>query len=103
MFYGCAATILVLSLLPQASQPNMGSDKANHILAFGVLGLIGAGCWPGRLRVLAVSLMLYGLGIEIAQTFTPDRTADIEDVVANAAGVLLAYAITEVARRLRRA
>jgi len=103
MFYGCATAVLVLSLLPQASQPVLGSDKVNHIVAFGVLWVLGSRCWPRRPLLLAVFLTLFGVGIEIAQSFTPDRTADVEDVLADVAGLLLAYLTTSLGRRLSRA
>ena len=68
------------------------SDKIAHLLYFGLLWLLArrAGwraAWP-----LAVGLLGYGVFIEVAQALTPtDRSASLSDVVADAAGVALAW------------
>lgn len=67
------------------------SDKANHILAFYVLALLVDFSFPkdklGLAKVLA--LLTYGLSIEITQSFLPNRTASLLDLVADGVGIAL--------------
>ncbi len=67
------------------------SDKANHVLAFYVLALLVDFSFPkdnlGLAKVLA--LLTYGLLIEIVQSFLPNRTASLLDLVADGVGIVL--------------
>jgi VanZ family protein len=67
------------------------SDKANHILAFYVLALLVDFSFPKeKLGFAKVSALLtYGLLIEITQSFLPNRTASLLDLVANGVGIAL--------------
>ena len=75
-------------------------DKVWHLIAFGGLaGLVSrAFAYWGREALLAardaavVAVLLGGL-IEILQSFTPFRSADWADFLADALGVALAYAV----------
>ncbi len=97
--------VLVLSLLPQnVPMPSTGWDKSNHLLAFATLGGLGCWSWPGRLRFVLPALLAYGGLIEVLQSFTPDRSAEFEDLLADALGLLIGAAIAAfLASRLRRA
>jgi hypothetical protein len=62
--------VTVLALLPveMLSSPVFKWwDKAQHSLAFAVLGLLGFVAFPARLRQVAAGLVLYGVAIELAQ------------------------------------
>ncbi len=51
LFSICAVAVLVLSLLPPSvPQPTTGWDKSNHLLAFGVLALLGVRAWTAAWR-----------------------------------------------------
>jgi VanZ family protein len=65
------------------------SDKANHILAFYVLALLVDFSFPKeKLGFAKVSALLtYGLLIEITQSFLPNRTASLLDLVADGVGL----------------
>ena len=42
LFFACLAAVTVVSLLPAASLPDPGiSDKLSHVVAYGVLSLLG--------------------------------------------------------------
>lgn len=100
-FFLAMLTILVLALWPSpASLPvQTGWDKADHVLAFAVLGTIGLWAWPRvRARVIA-GLLAYGGLIEVLQSLTPSREADWHDFVADAIGVGLAFVIVRLLRR----
>ena len=87
--------VLVLSLLPQnVPMPTTGWDKSNHLLAFATLGGLGCWSWPGRLRFVLPALLAYGGLIEVLQSFTPDRSAEFEDLLADAIGLLVGAAVT---------
>jgi len=99
------AALLVISLLPPSVDlPSTGWDKANHALAFAVLGVLGRQSWPGRMPIVMPGLLAYGVLIEVLQSFVPGRDAEFADVVADAVGLALAAAAAMlVARRRARA
>ena len=82
--------LLVLSLAPSSlALPTTGWDKANHALGFAVLGLLGQWAWPGRTAVVLTALLAYGGLIELLQSFTPDRSAEAIDLLADWVGLLV--------------
>ncbi|MGO4278146.1 MULTISPECIES: VanZ family protein [Cupriavidus] len=90
LFSICAVAVLVLSLLPlSVPQPTTGWDKSNHLLAFGVLALLGVRAWAGRMAAVLAGLMAYGVLIEWLQGMTATRSSDWHDLIADAAGLAL--------------
>jgi len=91
-------TLTVLFLIPE-EYPTGGIldwwDKAQHVLAFGALMILGYFAYQRYLRTIAVGLVSYGLLIEIAQSSTGWRQGDMLDFVANGVGVLLASLIIQ--------
>lgn len=82
--------ITTLSLMPVKDIPiTTFWDKLDHWLAFFTLSCLANHSFPRRSfwRVIAVALVAYGIGIEIAQSMTPDRAADVLDVVADSIGI----------------
>lgn len=102
-----AVAVVALALLPLSLHgPSLGWDKANHAVAFaalavcGALGLRGA---PNASRRLVLGLLALGIGIEVAQSFTPDRRAEWQDVVADAVGMAIGLLVARtLAARLDR-
>lgn len=102
-------TITWLALVPDPPQRvSTGWDKSNHALAFASLAF--ASVWalwpqPRQWGWPAVVLLAYGVGIEIAQHFLPPRSADPQDVLADAVGIalglLIAWPVTAIAARPR--
>jgi VanZ family protein len=91
--------ISTLALLPKPpAGADLGWDKANHLAAFGVLTLLAHWGWP-RLRWTALwaGLLSYGVLIEVAQSFTPNRSAEAVDVLADAIGIGLAQLLLALA------
>src|SRR5688572_6111069 len=91
------AIIFFVSSLPDPPLPPDFSDKGAHWL--GYVGLAAtivralAGGWPRRITVgLAAAAALiataYGVTDEIHQMFVPRRSADLNDLVADAMGAL---------------
>ncbi|RZT42273.1 VanZ family protein [Cupriavidus agavae] len=98
LFCVCAATVLVLSLLPpEVPGPTTGWDKSNHVLAFGVLTALAARAWPGRPWPVVAGLLGYGGLIEVLQALTSYREASWFDLCADAVGIgvgmLLSYRV----------
>lgn len=83
--------ITVLALMPAKTVPaTSGWDKLDHWSAFFTLSLLAAHAFPRRsFWQLALILVGYGVGIEVAQYCTPDRDADVMDVVADSIGILI--------------
>ena len=71
------------------------SDKVAHVLYFACLWVMArragfAAAWP-----LALTLLGYGVFIEVAQALSPTgRSASLSDVAADALGIALAWWLT---------
>lgn len=92
---------MAASLLPiPAADPEGGSDKLWHFLAYFVLALFSSGIVRAeRLGRLVIRCLLLGAGLEAAQALLTDtRQADWADLAANAAGILCAWLIASGGR-----
>ena len=81
----------IAAVLPQEIAPTLGplSDKWTHFLAFAVLTvLLRLAYRIGSWQTVAL-FALYGVFIEISQYFTPNRCAEVLDVVADLIGVAI--------------
>jgi VanZ family protein len=95
LFWTCAAAVLILSLLPPTPyMPTTGWDKTNHVLGFAVLAILGCRAYATRIATTLSGLLLYGGLIEVLQSFTPDRYAEWEDVIADGIGIVAGYGIS---------
>ncbi len=85
------ASITVLSLMPSQSVPaGSGWDKFDHWAAFFTLTLLACHAFPQRpFWQAALALLGYGVAIEIAQAFTPDRFSEAMDIVADGIGIFI--------------
>ena len=84
-----AFTFLGLTPSPENSVP-MFNDKLMHCSGYFAAGIsisFAVPRWSFFQR--ASSLIIYSVGIEIAQHFMPPRTFDFFDICANSTGVLL--------------
>jgi VanZ family protein len=82
--------------------PADGSDKIEHVLAFGALATAAAFCTAaGALQsaIAAVCLVAYGGFIEVVQSFLPTRQADWADLLADAVGVAGGLLLAALLRR----
>jgi len=106
LFWVAVVAGIVLALVPAREDAQHWfpySDKVEHAIAFAVL--VGLG-WRGRFRSmlrLSIGLLLLGAAIEVAQSFTPTRSAEWGDLFADAAGIILGWCVvTWIERRSRR-
>lgn len=108
-FYFGLFLVVVLSVIPQDAMPQTGIwDKANHVAAYTALAVAGGIGFRGRrsLMLVAACLFLLGAGLEVVQSFLPDRNASVYDLFANVIGIalgsLLAAGTNRTRFRLRR-
>ena len=94
IFFIAVAVVLYKALTPSSGEAlfyfkNM--DKVLHASAFFVLSfLLNRSSSSIKKRVRNVSaLLLFGIFIEIAQSFTDYRTPSVYDVIADLVGILL--------------
>lgn len=90
-FAAAVIAIMVLALMPAKQVPvGSGWDKLDHWMAFFTLSLLASHAFPRRpFWQIAIALVGFGIGIEVAQYFTPDRDADAIDVVADSIGIAI--------------
>ena len=98
LWWFAIALVVVASLLPAFLLPEVpaGGDKLEHfggyfLLAAAAVQLYAA--WPSLLRA-GTGLGLLGIALEIAQgLLTSTRQMDVQDALANSAGVLAGIAV----------
>ena len=90
------ALLLYLSLMPGPPEiPVEQGDKLGHILAYATLTYWWAQLLvtsPQRLR-LAAALLALGIAIEFVQGWTGWRTFDFYDMLADATGIAIGWAV----------
>lgn len=98
---GCFAFVWVLSSLSPSELPDITGriwDKAGHLSAFFVVGLVLCNAvrtsWPDcagarALAVAAIGAAAWGLLDEMHQAFVPGRSPDLLDFIADAIGSAL--------------
>jgi VanZ family protein len=96
------ALIFTASASSDPGLPGNVSDKLVHLAAYGVLaalvlnalasGTLDGYTVPRALLAIAIAV-LYGVSDELHQSFVPGRTPDARDVLADAAGAVIAAAV----------
>ena len=81
------------AILPQEVAPTIGTlgDKAHHILAFWVLGVLLRLAYQVNYLYGLLILIGYGNFIEVSQYFTPNRCAEYQDIVADTIGIFIGF------------
>lgn len=79
----------VAAVVPQGMAPQLGSlsDKSTHFIAFSVLTLLLRLAYSVTLLQTFLLLLAYAIFIEFSQFFTPNRSAELLDVVADVIGI----------------
>ena len=106
--------IFFISSVPGDKLSSHMWDKLAHVLAYGVLGILfllplcGGRLLQIRGGTAAMAVLLatlYGAFDEVHQAFTPDRSPDVRDLLADCLGAALGIAaillLIAIARRLR--
>jgi len=101
-FWWFGALIVAGSLMPAPQVPDTGlSDKLGHLLGYGLLTVLGLYAYARGTAWVLGGVFALGVCLELAQTFTPTRTFEWLDILANGAGVLLGLALVWWLRRSR--
>lgn len=101
-----AATIVYASGRGPVAAPDIvGIDKVTHFFVFGLLASLVArnGFLPGVGWMAVLIVSLFGITDEFHQSFTPGRSVEVADWVADTLGAavaVLVYARWEAYRRL---
>ncbi len=105
-FIAALLAIYLLAILPGDSLPGVQLwDKLQHAAAFFLLALLMGRAWPrsSLWRFRLPSLFAYGVMIELSQSMLAYREASLNDLLANASGLLLyvvlANAVSEFTTR----
>ena len=101
LFIGGTMAVVILSVLPGQEVPSLGiSDKIEHTVAYGLLGLTGGLAFPAPKAtiLLLVLLPMLGVGLELVQLLSPGRSSEVADALANWAGATLGLLSTLVVR-----
>ena len=94
LFWGACFFVEVLSLLPVESLPAVALDwwdKAEHAVAFLVLGGLGLWAYSEKSGRVVFGLLAYGASIELAQAASGWRYGDWQDWLADAVGLGASY------------
>ena len=95
-WYLAMVAVTVLALLPieHLQMPVFDWwDKAQHALAFVVLTSWALMLWPHAAMRVALSMLAYGAGLEVAQWAVGWRFAEWTDLAADAVGVFVAWGL----------
>ena len=88
---------------PQVPQVSYG-DKVVHAFFYGVLGWLAAralspSAAPARFAALLAGLVAFAVLDEWHQGFIPGRAASVDDILADAAGLVVGLLLVAVRRR----
>jgi len=92
----------IAAVLPQDLAPSIStlSDKAHHVLAFVVLGVLLRLAYPIKYWYGLLILVGYGTFIEVSQYFLPDRMAEMKDILADLIGSFIGLKLYKYLRRV---
>lgn len=96
-----AVTVLSLIPQPQLDAPE-GTDKALHLLAYGVIagcGGLGFASWDRRILAGTTAIGI-GIFLEVAQGAWAGRNGSVADALSNMAGVALGLIAAYVVLKL---
>lgn len=93
----CAATFVMLMPMPPSDGEITYIDKLVHICIFMMLAILGALAYLSHKNKVWVSLVGYGILIEIMQaTLTTTRDGDPVDLLADCIGILLGICVVRM-------
>ena len=102
LFWLALIVAYVAAVLPQDIAPAVPelSDKAHHVFAFILLGLLlrlayNVNYWYGLLMLVG-----FGMFIEISQYFTETRVAEEKDVIADLIGSFIGLKLYKYLRKV---
>jgi VanZ family protein len=94
--YLLVGVVVILSVISPSSNVELFriNDKIGHFLAYGTLmGWFAQWHDSKQYKYLATIFIAQGIGLEIVQTFLPERVGSFLDILANSLGVLIAWGL----------
>jgi VanZ family protein len=94
--YLLVGVVVILSVISPSSNAELFriNDKIGHFLAYFVLmGWFAQYHDSKHYKYLAIIFIAQGIGLEIVQTFLPERIGSFSDILANSLGVLIAWGL----------
>jgi VanZ family protein len=89
-FYLACALVGALSLVPSAALPPVSiGDKVEHVIAYAALAVLGGVTSERGILRMILGPIAFGLLLELLQAFSPGRSPDAADVVADIVGACL--------------
>jgi len=86
MLLAAVLTVCLIPLKMPAATPVL-NDKVLHVGTFVLLTAWFGAIAPGQSARVGAGLLLYGVLIEVLQSFTAYRSAELLDLLADAAGI----------------
>jgi len=100
-FYAAGTLVAALSLVPSAALPPTSiGDKVEHVIAYAVLGLLGVASSERSMMRVILGLAVFGIAIEMLQAFSPGRSSDPLDVLADITGTTLGSGLATLLRHM---
>ncbi|MDD2781125.1 VanZ family protein [Sulfuricurvum sp.] len=96
LFFSALISISVLAFLPDYNDlPRIVSlsDLLNHAVAFSVLSILYTFAYSHTPKRITLTLIAYGVLIEVVQAFLPTRYPSFEDIIADSVGIFLGLAL----------
>jgi VanZ family protein len=99
-FWLCLVGAVTLALLPHPPHLREVGDKAQHMLAFGTLSILGAFAFPRMSKArLGERLSFLGALVEVAQSYPMlHRDCDIMDWVADTSAIVAVMVLLHLLR-----
>jgi VanZ family protein len=93
LFWIALLSSYILAIMPQEIAPSFQnlSDKSLHFIAFSVLTLLLNLSYRMVWWRSVVYLLFYAVFIEFSQMFTPNRCAEVLDIVADLIGIGIGF------------
>jgi hypothetical protein len=103
-FWLCLSGAVTLALLPHPPHLPEFGDKAQHMLAFGTLALLGSFAFPHQPKVrLGERLSFLGALVEVLQAIPVlHRDCDIRDWIADTLAIAAVLGLLHVVNLLRK-
>lgn len=107
LFFSALLTIIIVALYPNLKLPTrlIGialADEFYHISAFVTLTLFAAQVWHFS-SSLAIKLVVFSLGLELAQSLAPGHDVQLSDAAASLSGIAIGGLLLTATSHIRRA
>jgi VanZ family protein len=103
-FYVAAMAVVILSLAPRGALPPVSfDDKIEHVLAYAALGLLGVTTARSATEMLRTvcGLIALGIALEFLQAFSPGRSPELNDALADIIGTAIGGGGAIILQRIR--